>query len=275
MIPLLHSSKKIERRFYTGEEPVLVECSDRNSYICKYSRFAGSAYKLLCELLGATLAHDWRLHTPDIAIVNIQQQHVPQDMSGSWFTLPSLGSRLQNNAIDITPSSIKQIPSSERLCEQLLRIALFDCWIANEDRNANNANLMYDVENNNLVAIDFGCSFNTATLNYPLSQLTETDSILSSDLFNHIASFVTKKRINQLAAILCTIDMPSFLHDAQITTSSIQMWETDPILQMIPSEWNINHKIVDNKLDELLSDEWVANVKENFLEILNDIINNG
>jgi len=272
MIPILHSAKNIERRFYTGEEPVLVECSDRNSYICKYSRFAGSANKLVCELLGAKLARDWRLHTPNIAIVNILQQHVPQDMSGSWFSLPTLGSLRHTNAIDITPSSLKQIPPSERLCEQLLRIALFDCWIANEDRNANNANLMYDVENNDLIAIDFGCSFNTATLNYSLSQLTETDSILSSDLFAHLSTGVTKKRMQQLAAILCTIDMPSFIHDVKTTITCVKMWDTDPMFLVIPTEWNVNKAVVESKLDELTSDEWVSGVKENFMQILNNIL---
>ena len=37
-----------------------------------------------------------------------------------------------------------------------MKIALFDFWIANEDRNANNANLLYDVGRGRLISIDYG-----------------------------------------------------------------------------------------------------------------------
>ena len=37
MIPVIDSVKRIERQFRTGEEPVLVMCSDVNIYVCKYT----------------------------------------------------------------------------------------------------------------------------------------------------------------------------------------------------------------------------------------------
>lgn len=70
-IPTLYSAKRIERQFYTGEEPVMVMCSDVNLYVCKYMRSSATAYKLACELIGATLAKKWQLTTPDIAFINI------------------------------------------------------------------------------------------------------------------------------------------------------------------------------------------------------------
>jgi hypothetical protein len=51
-IPTLSSIKTIEQQYQTGENPVLVLCSDKNAYICKYMRSSGSAYKLACELIG-------------------------------------------------------------------------------------------------------------------------------------------------------------------------------------------------------------------------------
>lgn len=275
MIPYLTSTKYIDKRFYTGEEPVLVECSDMNAYICKYSRYSGSANKLVCELLGALFAKDWMLRNPDIAIVKVLSLHVPSDMSGSMFALPTLGSRLLHHAIDITPTSFRQIPISEKLCMQLLRIALFDFWIANEDRNANNANLMYDVANDNLIAIDFGCSFNTATFDYPLSQLTETDSILSSELFRHLRGTLTRERVMALADILLRIDMPTFLHDVQTTATIINMWENaDPMYMTIPREWNIRKDLISAKLEELMSDKWIDAIKMNFMDCLTENVNN-
>ena len=44
-IPVLESVKAIEQQYRTGEEPVLVMCSDMNAYICKYMRSSAAAYK--------------------------------------------------------------------------------------------------------------------------------------------------------------------------------------------------------------------------------------
>lgn len=44
-IPTLYSAKRIEQHFHTGEEPVMVMCSDINLYVCKYMRSSATAYK--------------------------------------------------------------------------------------------------------------------------------------------------------------------------------------------------------------------------------------
>jgi len=75
----------------------------------------------------------------------------------------------------------------EHSLTQLLIIALFDFWIANEDRTANNYNLLYRTDNRSLVSIDYGGILNSCTMNRPLSQLEVTDSILYSDLFDFLS----------------------------------------------------------------------------------------
>ena len=268
----LDSIKTVDRRYHTGEEPVLVECSDRNAYVCKYSRYSGSASKLVCELVGSMLARTWALNTPDLAIISVLPQHTPSDISASYFQLPSFGSKLMRNVIDITPTTISQLPQSERLCKQLLRIALFDMWVANEDRNANNANLMYDVLSDNLIAIDFGCIFNTATLDYPLSQLTETDSILTSDLFRHISANISKQRIAQMVEVLTKVDFSSCVHNCKTDIECLTDWTiSSEETQIIPNGWIQNKDILASKLSELLSDDWLANVESNFMEIIKQL----
>lgn len=37
MIPPVHSIKIVERQYSTGEEPLLVLCSDMCEYVCKYA----------------------------------------------------------------------------------------------------------------------------------------------------------------------------------------------------------------------------------------------
>lgn len=268
----LHSIHSIDKRYSTGEEPVLVQCNDQNSYVCKYSRYSGSANKLVCELIGSVFAKDWQLNTPNIAIVKVLSHHIPSYMGGSYFSKPLLGSQLRHNVIDITPSSVEQVPSNEKLLSQLMHIALFDFWIANEDRNANNSNLMYDYVRQELVVIDFGCCLNTATFDFPLSQLTETDSILCSELFEHVSKDIPRQRILQMSEILTHIDFRSYLHDCQNNALVLECDEganKDMGVDFIPSAWNINRRRLKTKLDELFDSCWTDSVLENFKETLN------
>lgn len=268
----VYSIKNIEKTYNTGEEPVLVACNDQNSYICKYTRFSGSANKLVCELMGAVFAKSWMLNTPEIAIVKVRQEHVPYNMSGSYFSKRILGSLQQQHVIDITPTTIPLIPPSEKLCRQLMQIALFDLWLSNEDRNANNANLMYDITNDNIIAIDFGCCFNTATFDYPLSLLTESESILCSDLFLHLSKSISHERIAQMKEVLLNIDFPSYIHDCE-TGKCVAQWDDAANEELgcdfVPDDWNINRNRLTDKIEELLSSEWVARVRDAFEETLN------
>lgn len=102
-IQLLDSVKSIERQYLTGEEPVLVLCSDMNAYICKYMRSSFAAYKLACELVGAQMAKAWHLDTPEIAFVRIRPSHWPK---GGYAAL-SIGSRKLEGVVDITPSTYR------------------------------------------------------------------------------------------------------------------------------------------------------------------------
>lgn len=267
----LYSIKNIEKTYNTGEEPVLVACNDHNSYICKYTRYSGSANKLVCELVGALFAKSWMLNTPEIAIVKVSPDHVPYSMSGSFFSKPILGSLQQNNVVDITPATIPLITPSEKLCKQLMQIALFDLWLSNEDRNANNANMMYDMLKDNIIAIDYGCCFNTATFDYPLSLLTESESILCSDLFSHLSNGISHERILQLAYTLLNVDFPTYLYNCKTKLVVVQ-WDEEANIELgcdfIPSAWNIDRGRLIGKIEELLSEEWVARIKNGFVEIL-------
>ena len=126
-------------------------------------RSSATAYKLACELIGAKLAKAWQLNTPGIAIVNIRPVHWEGINLSHSLSAPSIGFRWMDGVVDVTPSTFSQIPATKEILYQLIKIALFDFWIANEDRNSNNANLMYDMVNERLVSIDYGCILNTAT----------------------------------------------------------------------------------------------------------------
>ena len=106
MIPVIDSAKRIEQQFRTGEEPVLVMCSDVNIYVCKYMRSSAAAFKLVCELIGARMAEAWQLNTPSIALVRIKASHWAGINQSHSLSAPSIGSRWLDGVVDITPSAV-------------------------------------------------------------------------------------------------------------------------------------------------------------------------
>ena len=263
-IQFIGSVKAIEKKYGTGEEPVLVMCSDMNAYVCKYMRSSSTAYKLACELIGSQMAQAWRLNTPEVAFVHIKQEHwagllIPHNLSA-----PAIGSKWLNGVLDITPSSMGLIEQAENTLQQLLEIALFDFWIANEDRNANNANLLYDIEHNRFVSIDYGCILNTATFDYPISQLTSTDTILWSDLFQHISHDVSQTVLHN------AVNNIRISYETNIKRSENQIKE---IVDILPSQWMIPADLITVKLQQLFDKGWKSDVWDNFTECLYENIN--
>ena len=260
-ITVLESVKNIERQYRTGEEPVMVMCSDMNSYICKYMRSSAAAYKLACELIGSTMATAWQLRTPETAFVYIKPGHWIGQFTQRNLSVPTFGCKRITGVVDVTPSIYADIiPTTETLL-QLIKIALFDFWIANEDRNANNANLLYNIEHKELVSIDYGCILNTASFDYPLSQLTTTDTILYSDLFQYLKGNRSNAQILRFARGLETTYKNCIKQcEKQIKT----------IVSALPEKWQISQHIVEEKLQQLFETQWTAGVWNNFMECLNE-----
>lgn len=261
-ISVLNSVKVIEHQYKTGEEPVLVVCSDLNAYVCKYMRSSAASYKLVSELIGSEMARIWQFNSPETAIVKIKSDHWNGVRLSHSTTAPAYGSRKKVGVIDVTPTTIGEIEDSPLLFAQLLHIALFDFWMANEDRNGNNANLMYDIVKHSFVPIDYGCVFNTATYDYPLSQLTMTDSILSSELFEIL---LPKYKMT----------VPTLVEDLNrdYRVNVERCMQIAPmIIDQIPAEWNVSKNILAKKMNELFNPDWFEKVWDNFMECLNDTV---
>ena len=262
-IQTLYSAKQIEQQFHTGEEPVMVMCSDINIYVCKYMRSSATAYKLACEFIGTNLAKAWRLNTPDMAVVYIRPAHWDGINVSHSLSAPSIGFRWLDGVVDITPFTYAKVPAKTETLAQLMKIALFDFWVANEDRNANNANLMYDVTHGKLVSIDYGCIFNTATFEYPISQLTSTDTILWSDLFRHLQQSADRQ------TCLAIADRLKVDYEKSVDNSKSIVAE---IIAEMPQEWNVPAVKVSEKLHQLFDKQWTETVWDNYMECLNENI---
>lgn len=259
--PILNSIDAISKQYPTGETPVLVMCSDMNSYICKYIRNSASAQKLACELIGAKMTQVWELNAPPVSLVRIKPEHWPVKYLPPKVMTTMLGSKYLSSVEYISPSNFDKLAKSVSNLGHLLKIALFDFWVANEDRNENNSNLLYDVITKMFVPIDFGCILNNADFQSTMMQLTITDTIVNSPLFKYMSEGIASQTIQKQV---------SNLKGKYIKYVSQCQKHVDSIVEEIPTDWNIPASLVSNKLLQLFEPKWTEAVWSNFEECLND-----
>ena len=117
-------------------------------------------------------------------------------------------------------------------------------------------NLMYDVGAHLFVPIDYGCVFNTSTYDFPFSQLTVTDSILSSELFDLMLS----KHKDDGVEVL------TYLNKYYGVLVYKCQQNAESIIAQIPQEWNLPTDVVREKVKSLFDSEWLENAWLNFLD---------
>ncbi|MBC7588532.1 MAG: hypothetical protein H7178_09240 [Chitinophagaceae bacterium] len=130
-----------------GNMPLLVLCNDLNDYVTKYNRNRPPSTQLFNEFICASFLKVWGLKVPEIAFIKIKKEHITPEleMPFKWFETTCFGSKryafykeIDRFFIDSTNGISKQNINFD----DFLKIGLFDIWIANEDRNPNNPNLM-------------------------------------------------------------------------------------------------------------------------------------
>lgn len=258
MITTLSTSKVIDRTFSTGDLPILVTCNDQKQYICKYMRADSlSAYKLTSELIGSILAKYWNLNTPEIVFVKILSEHTKPFAIQYNHSAEAIGYQKINNAIDIANYINDDIKQSKKLFTQLLKIALFDFWIANEDRTCNNANMLYVDRDEKLISIDYGGIFNTNSYQAKLCQLSSFDSIIYADIFKHLKTNSDFQNI---------VEKSKKYYDICINKS--RKIFTDLETLQIPKSWNITENILRQKINELFEKQWIDNCFSNYEKTL-------
>jgi hypothetical protein len=154
---VLHTVEEIHKLFPTsGSNPMLVTCNDLQDWVCKYDR---ASKNLLNELIASKYAAIWNIKTPKTALIRVKKKHVPLD---KYPNVPHhlldkycFGSLFLEGSKEIDLSVIplfkdKLFRNKISNDTDFLKISLFDIWLANEDRNHNNFNLLMHVSPNNL-----------------------------------------------------------------------------------------------------------------------------
>lgn len=255
----------------TMMKPILVFCSDLEYYYCKYKR---SHYgdELFNEYLGASFLKIWELGVPDFALVEIHQEHIPiglhADIQPFYFGAPCFGSKYSRSYSEVDLISHQLSDSQKRTFKrrnEILEIALFDLWVANEDRNVNNYNLLFDVANENrILPIDHQFIFNSNSLRRGLSQLTETDSLIYTPFFTSLFG----KRVLADENLLRGIEDKFYLCTQKCRS------QLDRILAAVPKEWNLGLEEKRQMLEtSIFSPQWIEECWKHFQEYISEAIN--
>ena len=267
-IPLkrLKSIQPILKKYDTqGSSPILVMANDLKQWVCKYR----NVNQLFNELLSYQFAKIWQINIPECALIEIDyKKHIEllknkRGLERQFFERECFGSLFLQNAIDVNKTILmdKDIVRRIKNKNDLLKIALFDIWLCNEDRTTNNYNLLLQAVKGGysiLYIIDNTEIFNSSmAYSQSLEQIAQCDSILNSDL----STLVFKNN----SEIVREVDV--LLKEFPIFTKSCQN-NLQSILSQVPQQWNIDLESYETKISVIFTEDWLKICTHTFREYI-------
>ncbi len=262
-------------KMYTtnGSNPLLVTCSDLNEWVCKYDRFPKYLFN---ELIGSEFARIWNINTPEICKIIVDTKYIPFEkypqLTPNHFAKECFGSKLIEDSEDVNKallSSFKDKNYRNKIINKsdLLKIALFDIWLCNDDRNYGNNNLLIKTgsdNNKHFYVIDHTTLFNSSHLERELAELTEDDSILNTDMARILLG-----KIKKLTTIVDNL-VDSFYLCTQDCEDNL-----DVVLSKTPQSWGIDIPNIKVRMTtELFSEDWKERCEINFRTLVQTLIIN-
>ncbi|RSK46099.1 HipA family kinase [Hymenobacter perfusus] len=177
LAPLFQSRVRvIQDVLPTAHEPLLVLTEEYESYYLKYHKASYNAHEMQAEWLCAALLREWGIPTPDVAVLTIGEaviSNLPSNAkrAASYLKKPCFGSKAILGAQDSVELLNGQI-ELEKLsnAEDLVWLALYDAWIANDDRRASHHNTLLAPDDSGkkyiIWAIDHAYAFSRIDLCY-------------------------------------------------------------------------------------------------------------
>lgn len=258
----LHSIQEIEKVYDTGDKPVLVQCSDLEYYVCKHNKGRKPCYSLFAEYLSYHLLKTLNIQLPVLAFIEIKAEHIrPTPICQPIFykNLVCTGSTylktsLEWSNFEFDKKDIKKIQNPI----DLAKIAWCDIWLANEDRNWGNYNLLLNPIKDgwNIVPIDYGACFNSLSfgINRNLYPINISDSIINTNQFKRILQ-EHFKNLN---------DADQFARNTYICTQNTEQ-NFDKIVANTPKSWSIPSEYINHLKKNLFSANWLKDTKTQFL----------
>lgn len=206
----------------TYNRPVEAICRSERGldvYFVKYNRTASEIDGLIAEIVCHFLAKRLHLETPDIAYVEIGNHPIPENFQFSNHITQgkiAFGSKKAQNVVnELTQLDFvfsKHEFNRIEFPEHLLRIGLFDLWIGNNDRSAQNYNLFLTRgKTQKLVVFDHFEAFNKIA-EHSLNDIqldidVYSDGFLSTNYAYEMLGWVSKDNLyDEMENFFTTID---------------------------------------------------------------------
>lgn len=264
MLPHLTSISSITKVIpTTGSMPVVVMAEDLEEYACKYDFES----KLINEYIAHQFLQVWGIKTFPAAFLKIRKEHISTGILSNRIQMPmfdktTFALRYDNDAADVNSALLGLRGDNYEVNKfitrfDLMNIALFDLWMANDDRNNNNHNLL--TRGTEFIPIDHSTIFDGNRLGSKLSLLTSEDSILSSDL---CVTFLNSKEKREARHAELLVQFPTFVAGCKQVLPAV--------IEGIPDEWcsdkaELTQKILSSVID---NEPWLKETIETFSELI-------
>ena len=250
-----------------GHSPMHFICSDGQAYYVKY-RSGKSLDKreincLVFEMVCTRLLKRLHIPVPDQALVTINENsYVPAQLITNKKYIKHGIIAWGSNEIPQTDlvKEIEQVTNKKgfnklKNPEDLIRIAIFDLWVDNADRNSGNYNLLTKMEDGKLKIITIDHAFTFGGLKgmnifNESSQPSTYKKLIESQYFLSIIKHFNRKERLEIAS-----QFLSLLSDLNINNL------IDEVFKEIPEQWGISPLLKKRILDFLQSKQRITTLQ--------------
>ena len=260
---MLHSIQRIQKVYDTGDKPVLVECNDLNAYVCKHNRGQNPATKLFAEWISYALLKELGVALAPKALVEIKEEHITPsgNCQPAFFkNIPLFATLHLDEALEWSQFKLKE----QKLIlnkRDILTIAFFDLWMANEDRHWNNFNLLTNpIEKGfEIIPIDHAACLNSLGFNEQneLFGLSHNETIIDTEEFRTLVKPMLKSMK----------DTNDFIESVYLCMPDLEKIYDEQVIAM-PSEWNIPESYSEALKANIFHKEWLSVTKSQFLSFI-------
>ncbi len=267
-LPLRHSITELVRVWDTNINPVQVIADDVKDYVAKHNRGQAPCTRLRNEVLAHAYAGIWGLPVLEAALLKVDPLHVGRHLSGTcqpaYFKHTCFATRFRKDSTEFN-RFLDQANAYEgkRFVnrQDLLKIALFDIWLANDDHTGNHPNLLVTADDGGFTirAMDHEGIFYGNNPGRTLPLLTLEDSLLTHAALRPLLGRNFHR--NKL--------------EVQRAVGNFYLWvqaceqRTDEILSLLPPDWGVEAATFGPLLKErLFAVEHLRTVEHHFHELL-------
>ena len=229
------------------------------------------AYGLAKELIAYRFAELWNLPQPKAAIVLVSSNHLEKvSVNKEHYDLPCFGSQYLVNRQDW--DKFMEMASAAfyrkfNAHKELLTISLFDIWLGNEDRFAQNHNLLLELNTAeySLLPIDHETILNAIDSNNNRI-FFDSEMMIPDQGHNLLESLSVINALKKCKGIEemksdVTANFPNFVQACK--------FRLPEVISELPDEWNIEKDELKAYLNEqLFKDSWLELVLEQFKKLL-------